>query len=63
MMLSVQYILGQLNGPIDLLIRFFRQTQDAQLSFNRLHEINNKEDEEQLDTKKYRKSLFIRIFG
>lgn len=46
MMLSVQYIIGQLNGPIDQLINFLRQTQDAKLSLERLSEIHSKEDEE-----------------
>src|SRR5690606_10172607 len=32
MMLSVQYILGQLNSPIDQLIHFYRESQDARLS-------------------------------
>ena len=48
MMLSVQYILGQLNGPIDQLIVFLRQTQDAKLSLDRLSEVREKEDEEPL---------------
>lgn len=52
MMLSVQYIIGQMNGPIDQLIVFFRQTQDAKLSFERLCEIRSKEDEESRDVKK-----------
>lgn len=46
MMLSVQYILGQLNGPIDQMIAFFHSAQDAKLSFERLNEIHNKKDEE-----------------
>ena len=46
MMLSVQYILGQLNAPIDQLIVFLRQTQDAKLSLDRLSEVREKEDEE-----------------
>ncbi len=45
MMLSVQYILGQLNSPIDQLISFYRESQDARLSINRLGEVHNKEDE------------------
>jgi ATP-binding cassette subfamily B protein len=49
MMLSVQYIIGQLNGPIDQLISFLRQTQDAKLSLERLSEIHGKEDEESVD--------------
>lgn len=46
MMLSVQYIIGQLNSPIDQLITFIRDMQDARLSVNRLGEIRNKNDEE-----------------
>ena len=46
MMLSVQYIIGQLNSPIDQLITFIRDMQDARLSVNRLGEIRNKKDEE-----------------
>lgn len=42
MMLSVQYIIGQLNSPIDQLITFIRDMQDARLSVNRLGEIRNK---------------------
>ncbi|MTK52081.1 peptidase domain-containing ABC transporter [Paludibacter sp.] len=49
MMLAVQYIIGQLNSPIDHLISFIRDTQDAQLSINRLSEIHSKEDEESKD--------------
>lgn len=52
MMLSVQYIIGQMNGPIDQLITFFKQTQDAKLSFERLSEICSKEDEETTDMNK-----------
>lgn len=46
MMLAVQYIIGQLNSPIDQLINFFREYQDAKLSLDRLQEIYAKEDEE-----------------
>lgn len=45
MMLAIQYIIGQLNSPIDQLIVFFRQFQDAKLSMERLQEIYSKEDE------------------
>jgi ATP-binding cassette subfamily B protein len=54
MMLSVQYIIGQLNGPVDQLIGFFRSTQDARLSLERLSEIHGKEDEEAKDESKIR---------
>jgi len=52
MMLSVQYIIGQLNSPIDQLINFFRQTQDAKLSLERLSEIHDKDDEESIEDQK-----------
>lgn len=46
MMLSVQYILGQLNSPIDQLIHFYRESQDARLSIERLSEVYTKDDED-----------------
>jgi ATP-binding cassette subfamily B protein len=46
MMLSVQYIIGQLNAPIDQLIQFMRSWQDARLSLNRLAEIHVQPEEE-----------------
>ena len=45
MMMSIQYIIGQLNSPIDQLISFFQQYQDARLSLDRLQEVYDKEDE------------------
>ncbi|MEN2436553.1 peptidase domain-containing ABC transporter [Weeksellaceae bacterium A-14] len=49
MMLSVQYIIGQLNSPLLQLVEFIRQTQDAKISLERLGEIHDKEDEENAD--------------
>jgi ATP-binding cassette subfamily B protein len=46
MMLSIQYIIGQLNGPIAQLVGFIQATQDAKISLERLGEIHDKEDEE-----------------
>lgn len=46
MMLSVQYIIGQLNSPLLQLIDFIKQSQDAKISLERLGEIHDKEDEE-----------------
>ena len=45
MMLSIQYIIGQLNGPVSQLINAFRSIQDAQLSLERLSDIYAKENE------------------
>lgn len=46
MMLSIQYIIGQLNGPIYQLVGFIRSYQDAKISMERLAEIHDKDDEE-----------------
>ncbi len=46
MMMAVQYIIGQLNGPINQTIGFIQSAQDAKISLERLGEIHNKEDEE-----------------
>lgn len=45
MMVAVQYIIGQMNGPIDQLVGFLQTAQDAQLSLERLGEIHEKEEE------------------
>lgn len=46
MMLAVQYIIGQLNGPIEQLINFFQSAQDAKMSLERLNDIHQLKDEE-----------------
>ena len=46
MMLSISYIIGQLNSPVNEMVHFIQQWQDAKLSLERLGEIHNKEDEE-----------------
>ncbi|MEX0723695.1 MAG: ATP-binding cassette domain-containing protein, partial [Gracilimonas sp.] len=48
-MMAIQYIIGQLNGPIQQLIGFVQSTQDAHLSLERLNEIHSQEDEEPAD--------------
>lgn len=45
-MLATSYIIGQLNNPLNLLINFSRDFQDAQISFKRVSEIHNLKDEE-----------------
>lgn len=45
MMLSVQYIIGQLNSPIDQLIGFLQSAQDAKISLERISDIHNSPDE------------------
>jgi len=46
MMLAIQYIIGQLNLPINSLITFIQTGQDAKISLERLSEIHQKDDEE-----------------
>ena len=46
MMMSISYIIGQLNSPIQQLIGFVYSVQDAKIALERLSEIHNKENEE-----------------
>ena len=46
MLLAVQYIVGQLNGPLTQFIAFARTTQDARISMERLGEVHQMTDEE-----------------
>jgi ATP-binding cassette, subfamily B, bacterial len=48
-MLAVQYILGQLSGPIEQFIGFVQSGQDAKISMERLNEIHQLKDEEDTD--------------
>lgn len=45
-MLAVQYILGQLNSPVEQLVGFIQRLQDARLSLERLNEVHSMDDEE-----------------
>lgn len=46
MMLAVQFITGQLNGPVSQIVSFMRATQDARISLERLAEVHDMEPEE-----------------
>ena len=48
MMMSLTYIVGQLTSPLEQFIGFARSFQDAKISLERLNEIHQKEDEEQM---------------
>lgn len=48
-MMAIQYIVGQLNSPIEQLLNFLQQFQDAKISLERLNEIHEMIDEEPLD--------------
>jgi ATP-binding cassette subfamily B protein len=45
-MMAVQYIIGQLNSPIQQLLSFIQGYQDAKISLERLNEIHQMADEE-----------------
>lgn len=45
-LLSVSYIVGQMNSPVNQLVSFFRSLQDARLSLERLNEVQNHPEEE-----------------
>lgn len=58
-LLSISYIIGQTNGPLEQLVGFIKTAQDARLSIDRMSEIHNKKDEEPLsipidDLKKFK---------
>ena len=45
MMLAIQYIIGQLNTPVDQLMNFFYSLQDVKISLERINEIHQMDDE------------------
>ncbi|WP_249170679.1 ABC transporter transmembrane domain-containing protein, partial [Porphyromonas levii] len=49
MMLAVQYIIGQLNSPVEQLIQFIYSWQDVSISLDRMNEIHTEENEENSD--------------
>lgn len=46
MMLAVQYIIGQLNSPVNQLMSFFYSLQDVNISLERINEIHKGKNEE-----------------
>ncbi len=46
MMLAVQYIIGQLNSPVEQLIQFIYSWQDVSISLDRMNEIHTETEEE-----------------
>lgn len=55
-MMAIQYIVGQINGPIEQIIGFIQTYQDAKISLERLSEIHQLEDEEPVG-----KSLIVEL--
>lgn len=46
MMLAIQFILGQLNYPLELIMNFFYSFQDAKISLDRINEVYNTDEED-----------------
>jgi len=46
MMLAVQYIIGQLNSPVEQIMGFIYQWQDVSISLDRMNEIHTQKNEE-----------------
>lgn len=55
MMLAVQYIIGQLNSPVEQLINFIYSWQDVSISLERMSEIHEEQDEE--DARRIRRAF------
>jgi ATP-binding cassette subfamily B protein len=51
MLLAIQYMIGQMNSPLDQLFDFLRGRQEAKISLERMNEIHAKEDEENIEEK------------
>jgi len=52
MMLAIQYIIGQLNAPLQQMVGFIRSAQDAKISLERLSEIHGSKAEEGVNEQK-----------
>lgn len=52
MMMSIQYIMGQLNAPVYDFVSFIRSFQDTKISLERLDEVQKMDDEETINMDK-----------
>lgn len=61
MMLAVQYIIGQLNHPVEQLMRFIYASQDVKISLDRINEIHGQMEEEDgpIDTARLARAVEI----
>lgn len=49
MMLAIQYIIGQLNSPVEQMMNFIYQWQDVSISLDRMNEIHTQKNEEDVN--------------
>ncbi len=54
-MLAVQYIIGQLSGPLNSIVGFVEKAQDAKISLERLSDIHMQKDEEPAELRRLTK--------
>ena len=57
MMMSISYIIGQLNAPLSQMINFIHTYQDAKIALERLSEIHNKDNEENPESIKHEENM------
>ncbi|MBS1735740.1 MAG: peptidase domain-containing ABC transporter [Bacteroidetes bacterium] len=65
-MLAVQYIIGQLSGPVNQWVSFVQSAQDAKISMERLneiHQLHNEEDEKKTYITELSENKSIHING
>ncbi len=62
-MLAIQYIIGQLNSPVEQLMSFIYSMQDVKISLERINEIHNDKNEEtnEMLSKSFRREKSILI--
>ena len=51
MLIAIQYIIGQLNAPLNQFVDFIRSMQEAKISLERMDEIHTIKDEENIEEK------------
>ena len=52
MMIAIQYVLGQLNAPLNQFLNLIKELQEAKISLERINEIYEKPDEEPIEVSK-----------
>lgn len=62
-MMAIQYIVGQVNSPIEQLLGFIQSLQDAKISLERLNEIHQMEDEEPVEKTLLKELPFNKSIG
>lgn len=63
MMLAIMFILGQLNVPLQQIVTFIREAQDAKISLERLTEIHQKDETEEASNVLFPNNFNLTIKG